>query len=215
MARFPRWRVWWRIYSATETTLGSLPVALLIPLVAALIGTAYAASHPSELIRRGLVVHQASFGRTLVTGLFGGVVGLLALVGLVFMATLTWYRLRGDPTWDVRWRLGSEAVGDWARVTRSTVGLFCTGKPPVDVSLLGHVEAIVKLPSGNYYTMAQDGMGPTGDGLWFWVPAPNGLGGPPAPGNYEVRWYGTTPKRKQYEITRSRFAVPALPEGSR
>jgi len=80
---FPRWGVFWRAYYTTEATLGRLPVVLTVPMLAALVGAAWAASHPSEVIQHGLVVHEASFGASLATALIGGVVGLALLVEVV------------------------------------------------------------------------------------------------------------------------------------
>ena len=107
-SHFPRSPLWWRAYDSTEAVLGTLPVTLLVPTLAALAGAAWAVGHPSLVVHDGLVEHQASFGSALVSALVAGVLGLLALVALVFIATLTWYRLRGDGVWKVQWRFGAE-----------------------------------------------------------------------------------------------------------
>lgn len=94
--RFPRFRVWWRIYNATENVLASLPVVLLLPTLAALVGAAYAASHTSSA--RG-----TSFGSALVGALVSGAGTLIAVVLLIFFWLLVWYRLGGDRVWKVAW----------------------------------------------------------------------------------------------------------------
>jgi hypothetical protein len=192
---FPRWRVWWRAYNATEGTLGSLPVTLVVPILAALVGTALAVSRPSEVVRKGLIVRQASFGGVLVTALIGGLLGLLVLIGVVFMSVLARYRLAGDRTWKPGLAHGRAA---------SLATLSCETEPPVNVSALGHVEAIIRVPSGSFSRIQHDGMGGDPRSLWFHVPRVTDR---PEPGDYEVRWYGTTGRHKRYEITRKRFAL--------
>jgi hypothetical protein len=201
--RFPRWRVWWRAYYSTEATLGSLPVALVIPTLAALIGAAWAASHPSEVVRRGLVVHQASFGDALATALVGGVVGLVALVALVFAGTLAWYRLAGDRVWKAALELYYQERPSGVRTSYSSAMLQCTAVPPVNVSALGHVEAVVRLPTGRFLTMPQSGMRDGPDGIGF---PPTGAG-KPLPGVYEVRWYGTRQARRLQELARAKTTL--------
>ncbi len=203
--RFPRWRVFRRSWSATEAALARLPMLVLVPTAGAIVGSAWGVSHPFQTIRRGLVVGQASFGRVLVSALVGGVVGLLALIGLVWVCIWAWYRLRGDAAWEVGWSLYSKEPRPGILSTASTVILRCTGVPPVSVSALGHVEAVIRLPSGDFRRMPQHGMGSDEHTLTF---SATGGGGAPPPGKYEVRWYGTTAGRKRYEIARSRYVVP-------
>src|SRR6266566_6721074 len=58
--RFPRRCFGRRLVYSTEARVGSLPLVVLAPTVAAL--TAWAVSHPSLTIRRGLVVHDSPSG---------------------------------------------------------------------------------------------------------------------------------------------------------
>jgi hypothetical protein len=174
-------------------------VVVLIPTLAALAGAAWAASHRSEVVRNGLVVHDASFGDALTTALVGGLVSLVALVALVFAAHLVWYRLIGDRTWKVAWVLHDRQQGP-VRTTASGVSLRSRGAPPVSVSTLGHVEAVVRLPSSRFVPMPQHGMGSDPSGLGF-APA---FGRPPERGDYEVRWYGTRQSRRLQEVARSK-----------
>lgn len=203
--RFPLLPPLWRAYDSTETALGSLPVMLLLPTVAALIGAAWAVSHPSLVIRNSLVVHEDSFGSALVAALIGGLVGLLALMGLIFLTTLVWYLLRGDGVWKVQWRFGAEEHLPGAVLRQDGVSLNCMVTPPVGVATPGHVEAIMRLPNGGYRRVPRHGIGEAEDGhrLWF---SPGSLGGWTS-GVYEVRWYGTTRHRKRFEIARSRFTL--------
>jgi hypothetical protein len=69
--------------------------------------------------------------------------------------------------------------------------------------MLGHVEVVVKGPHDAIRQMPRHGMGASPTPLWF---APE-TGVTPGVGTYEARWYGTTPRRKRYEIARSRFTA--------
>jgi hypothetical protein len=198
---FPRWAVFWRAYFQTEAMLARLPVVLTVPTLAALIGSAWAASHPSEVVRHGLVVHQASFGTSLATALVGGVVGLLVLVLLVFLASLAWYRLLGDRVWAVHWVMSYENRPNGITLSSHGVSLECKADPPVSVSSLGHVEAVVRNPSGEFMPMPQHGMGSTPQRLWF---AP--VRGRPDDGTYEVRWYATRQTSHRQEVARQQKA---------
>jgi hypothetical protein len=48
--------VFWRTWFRTEDALSALPMAIATPTVGALSGTAWAVSHPSEVVRDGVVV---------------------------------------------------------------------------------------------------------------------------------------------------------------
>jgi hypothetical protein len=180
--------------------LGSLPVLLLIPTVAALVGSAWAASHPAEVVHRGLVVHEATFGDSLATALIGGLVGLFLLVAAVFVFVLIRYRLIGDRTWRVSWEMIYRERGSVVS-TRSSVSMECKVTPPVLLSALGHVEAVTRYPDGTLLERGQEAMRSTEYGIGF---APTG-GGRPQTGTYEIRWYGTSGTRRLREIARSRY----------
>lgn len=152
--------------------LGSLPVLLLTPTVAALAGSAWAASHPAEVVHRGLVVHEATFGDSLATALAGGLVGLFLLVAAVFVFVLLRYRLIGDRTWRVSWEMIYRETGSVVS-SGSSVSMECKVTPPVLLSALGHVEAVVRYPDGTLLERGQEAMGSTEYGIGF---APTGGG---------------------------------------
>jgi hypothetical protein len=136
-------------------------------------------------------------------------VGAAAIaLGVIWGAVLAFqavrYRLRSDPVWSVAWHLSSREDASGIRTSTNGVSLICEGHPPVDVATLGHVEAVARLPNGEFRRMPQHGMGGSPTTLWF---APDGGTGPPTAGAYEVRWYGTTARRKQFEIARSKSTV--------
>jgi hypothetical protein len=194
--RFPRFRVWWRIYNATENVLASLPVVLLLPTLAALVGAAYAASHPSS--PRG-----TSFSSALVGALVSGAGTLIAVALLIFFWLLAWYRLRGDRVWKVAWsfKANERFPGVHSRV--DGLNLICDMAPPSSVATLGDVEAVLRSPRGEYRRMPNRGMGGGSHVLGF---SPGGLIGWEG-GVYEVRWYGTTSRRRRYEIARSKYML--------
>jgi hypothetical protein len=206
--RFPRWRVWWRVLDATEATLGSVPVAITVPALSALVGTAWAVSHPAQVIRNGLVVHQASFGASLASAVVGGALTLVAILAVMFVGHLARYRLRGDPAWKVGWSLRRETSPPGITTTVKGAHLLCRAQPPVRVSALGHVQAIMREPDARYSHRGQPGMGGGDFGLAFILDDIQ-------TGVYEVRWYGTTARRRQYEIARSREIVVATEHGIR
>jgi hypothetical protein len=194
--RFPRFRVWWRIYNATENVLASLPVVLLLPTLAALVGAAYAASHTSSA--RG-----TSFGSALVGALISGAGTLIAVVLLIFFWLLAWYRLRGDRVWKVAWgfKASEHPPGVHSRV--DGLSLICNTAPPINVSALGDVEAALRSPRGEYRRMPHRGMRGDSHSLGF---SPGSLIGWER-GVYEIRWYGTTERRRRYEIARSKYML--------
>ena len=194
--RFPRFRVWWRIYNATENVLASLPVVLLLPTLAALVGAAYAASHPSS-------PHGTSFGSALVGALISGAGTLIAVVLLIFFWLLAWYRLRGDRVWKVAWgfKASEHPPGIHSRV--DGLSLICDTAPPINVSALGDVEAVLRSPRGEYRKIPHHGMRGDSNSLGF---SPGSLIGWER-GVYEVRWYGTTGRRRRYELARAKYML--------
>ncbi len=142
-------------------------------------------------------------------GLGVAAMALVAAWGLVLAYRALMYRRRGDPVWEIAWSLRkTEHQSGAATIRANGVSLICCGRPPVSISTLGHVEAVVRLPSGRIRQMSQEGMGDAGTTLWF---APALKAGPLTPGTYEVRWYGTTARRRRYEIARSKYRVPDDP----
>ena len=117
-------------------------MVLVAPTVAAVGATAWALSHPAQTLRRGLVVGEQPFWHALVNGVLGGVVGLLAVVVLVFVCVWFWYRVvGGDKTW--------EAVYSGRHAKTMFFELRCKARVvPADPLHLGHVECWVKTPSG-------------------------------------------------------------------
>jgi hypothetical protein len=215
MKRFPRWRLFQRHLTGTEATLGSLPMVILTPIIAAVIAAAWAASAPTrEVVRRGVVVGQASFFDVLLSAAFGALLGIALVVVGVALKSVVSYHLRGDPSWEVRWDIGKETPSPAVTTTRNDVRLVCVTDPPIDVTTLGYVDAVVRLPTGEWRRMPQNGLGPiyvtpgpnSPTNGWYFQPV-GSPSGPFPPGGYEVRWYGTTARGWRFEIARSRHTV--------
>jgi hypothetical protein len=129
-----------------------------------------------------------------------GLVGLFMPVAAVFVFVLLRYRLIGDRTWRVSWEMIYRETGS-VMSTGSSVSMECTVTPPVLLSALGHVEAVIRYPDGTLLERGQEAMRSTEYAIGF---APTG-GGRPQTGTYEIRWYGTSRTRRLREIARSRY----------
>ena len=140
-----------------------------------------------------LVPASDTWSARLIAGVGAAVIALIAVWGVLLVYRAVNYVKRGDPVWRVAWSLSERVVNNWATVRVNGVSLVCDGHPSVDVSTLGHVEAAVRLPDGTIRSMAQEGMGGNGTTVGF---APSFTSGPLPTGAYEVRWYGTTHRRR-------------------
>jgi hypothetical protein len=196
-ARFPRHRLLWRVYYSTETTLGRLPVVILIPTASAIVGTAWGASHPSEIISKGLVVRQASFSSLLFTSLIGAVIALLVLIGIVFVTTFVWYRLLGgDAVW--------EAVYSGSTEGTVFVQLSCKQGLMADPVRLELIECLLEKPSGEI--VENNGSMTRRDSPLGWIAR---FHLEPEPGRYKVRWSAQREGQRLREIARTTFQIEA------
>jgi hypothetical protein len=138
-----------------------------------------------------------------VGALISGAGTLIAVVLLIFFWLLAWYRLRGDRVWKVGWSFKASEPFPRAHSRVDGLNLICDTVPPISVSALGDVEAILRSPRREYRKMPHRGMGGDSHVLGF---SPGGLIGWER-GVYEVRWYGTTSRRRRYEIARSKHML--------
>jgi len=185
LTNFPHGCVRARVRWWTENLLGSLPMVLVTPLVASVLATVLAVSQPSEAVRHGRVV-SPSFLTSLGLALGGGVGGIAAVVTLSILCVWLRYWISGyqDPKLE-----SVRTSGQTALITLQ--GRRGRKGPAPTVSAL---EAFVRGPQGVVHHYKGD---ETSDGIV--------LGQPPAPGAYEVRWYGQTTRHARYEITRQKL----------
>jgi hypothetical protein len=192
----------------TEATLGSLPMVVFTPVVGAIVGTAWATAEPTrEVVRHGVLVAEGSFLNALLFAAVGAALGIALVISAISLWFVTSYWVRGDPAWEARLEFldktknGIHASGSSA--IRRTVS-----DPPSDVATLGDVEVVLRQPSGRFSHMPRRGMNGDQSAIGF---APMGLGTHFPRGEYEIRWYGTFPSRRRYEITRAKYLW--APEG--
>lgn len=187
--QFPRWRLLRRIVLETEQMLGRLPLLILTPTVGAITATAYAASHPGEVERRGVVtlVHQ-SFWDALGSALIGGLGGIAVVGALVLLYQSVGYWLWQRRAWTI-WLVRS-GTGEYA-------SCWLEASNPAALTTIGALAATVKLPSGVHLQgQVKIGLNP-----YFLMPVE------PGPERYDVRWYATPDRSRQYELTRSRILL--------
>lgn len=196
LERFPRWRVWNRVFMEASDDASTLWGGLLIVVAFGFVGAFL------------LLPKDADWGARFFSAVGAGVLATAVAWGLFLAIRTLIYRARGyrGSAWEVRWALGTTRHKSGALATSSSVVLECKASPPANVSELGYVEAVVRQPSGAYRGMISPGFRESAHSLAF--SATGGVAAPPPPGTYEVRWYGTTRRRRQYEIARSTFTVP-------
>ncbi len=198
--RFPRWSVFWRVWYSAEAVLGSLPIVLVAPTVAAVAATAWALSHPTQTIRKGLVVGEQPFWHALLNGVIGGVVGLLAVIGLISAVVWVWYRLLGgDRVWEAIYRGRRGEVYCFELRCKKNV-------EQVDPVHLGEVKCCVETPTGRVWEYApaeEPGWPSSPSALEVLTRADEG------PGRYRVRWCSTREGEQRREVARQRVTISA------
>jgi hypothetical protein len=191
--RFPRWRIFWRVWYAVEAALGSLPMVLVVPSLTAIGAASWAAAHPALTVERQLVVGQRSLGYAVLNAVIGGIVVLLALIGLIWVTVWVWYHwLGGDKVWQAVYlgRGGQVRVFD----------LCCKeGVAPIDAIHLGAVECWLKIPSGRVLKFLPDrAFARDSTSLRVLVGTEHG------PGPYDARWYRAQEGERFSEVARMR-----------
>jgi len=197
---FPKGRVLARCRLKTRETLGTLPMVIVTPVVAAVVSAAWASTHPArEVVRGNVVVSQTGFGQVLSSSVIGLLGGLGAVLVAVFAWQLVSYHRYGDPDWNVGWQW--DDGGHLSRVFLEYGGDVSVGK-----LTLGHVEAELHRPDAPPMRIPYNLISPSTDALWF-MAVPDKWH-PPPPGTYEARWYGSSGKRKRWEVARAKRTLP-------
>lgn len=184
--QFPRFAVFWRTWIMTGRVLGSLPMVIVTPTLAALVATVLAAATPpTTTIQRHAVLIPPSLGDSVASAVVGAAVGILAVVAIVWCGVWLWYRITGaDREWEAVYA-ATDGDGEMQFELRSK------GRgsvlPFAPITRLGHdPECWIRTPSGKTKRFStRAGMN---------VLIPNGglyvrLHEEPAPGVYEFRWY--------------------------
>jgi hypothetical protein len=172
-------------------------MVVVAPTVASIGATAWALSHPSQTTREGLVVAEQPLWHAVLNGVLGGVVVLLALIGLIFVCFWAWYRLLGgDAVWEAIYSSSEEGV--------IFVQLSCKSGLTADPVRLEVVECLLKKPSKKiveYPGPLIRRHNPQG-----WVAR---FQTEPEPGHYEVRWFAQREGQHFREIARKKFSIPS------
>ena len=129
------------------------------PVVGAVVGVALAIAQPTrEVVQKGAVVVHASFWHLLLVSVLGALGAIIGVAGIVVLVAIAVYRIRGDRTWSVKWALSMKTSEEGGTLRQDSVQLVCSGHPPVDVASLGYVDAVVRLPTGEWRQIPQYGM---------------------------------------------------------
>jgi hypothetical protein len=95
---FPKWRVQARVAADTERLLGSLPMVLVTPVIAAVFATVVAVHEPSSHVAHAIVIGP-SLSSALRYAVEGALGSIFVIVGIVALAMWFRYRIGGDPVW--------------------------------------------------------------------------------------------------------------------
>jgi hypothetical protein len=166
--QFPRWRVWNRVLQRTEEDVGTIWGALLVALAFGFVGAFWVQPRDAGWSAR-----------------FFGAVGVAAIATagawfVLLAANLLLYRRRGDRDWQISWSVYSREPKPGISSKAHGVGLLRRLDRRARVADLGLVEALVRLPAGDFYPTPQRGMGAGPDAVSAYIPRIE-------VGTYEVR----------------------------
>jgi hypothetical protein len=189
--RFPRGQVvLWALLS-TEDALGRFPLLVIVPVVAAIIGTSWASAHPDTITVNGHHVADApSFSGALSTTLIAGASGVVLLLVLCVACKALIYRVFHRGT---GWRAGFRDTGQ--------PEMRCAGRNPVPAEALVTGWCMIRLPCGVLVESDQPGdLAQLRDRAGQVVTGEFSK----ESGTYETRWFATEGKRFSHEIARAR-----------
>jgi hypothetical protein len=197
---FPRGRVRARVIADTEKELGSLPMVLITPVVAAVVGSVVAFVYaPAERVHDGLVEAPslwASLGLAVI-GAALGVAVVLLLLGLWFWLS---YLAAPEREWSLGWTDGPDG---------RAFELLSRTNPPARPIDLANLEIHVKRSTGGSEVVGGEVKLVMGDGR-TWVFDHGEISAE----RRTARVYSLQPDRPPYEVLRTtiRAADPTLRE---
>lgn len=194
---FPRGRVRSRAIADTERELGSLPMVLITPVVAAVVGAVVAFVYtPAERVHNGLV-ETPSLWTTLALAALGALLG----VALVLTVLVLWFWLsyiaRPERDWRLAWTDGPD--GRAFEIVGST-------NPPARPIDLATLEIQIERSAGPFEVVGGEIKLFPGSGQ-AWVFDHGEMSAEPC----TVRVYSSQPGKRPYEVLRTmiRAADPA------
>jgi hypothetical protein len=168
--------------------------------VAALVGTVFAVSQPPLRVHRG-VVGTPSLVDSLRYAIEGSLGGIVVVVGALAIWYWVRYLLVGDPVWKAEYRYARGATKNIL-----SLELRCRSKHPVDPSILGSVECLIKTPSGAVQSSDRLTTEQGRDGKRPWLEARFRI--KPEHGRYRCRWYSATEGTQTCEVARATVRSP-------
>ena len=154
---------------------------------ASAVGAAVEAAHKGQ---------PETWTHVLVVGLVAGLGIYLALSLVVFAYHLLRHALTGGS--DREWQATHEVTQD-----SLSVSLICKLSPPSSLHAREPIKCEVKTPSGRLITIPDQDLRPRYGGAWGWACFGETL----EIGTYRARWFGSTERRRFYEITRETFEI--------
>ncbi len=196
--RFPRGRLRARVIANTEKELGSLPMVLITPVVAAVAGAVVVFVYtPAEHVNDGLVETPslwASLGLAAV-GAAIGIVLVLTMLGLWFWLS---YLASPERSWRLGWTDGTDG--------RAFALLSDTNPParPIDVA---NLQIWIKRSDGDFEVVGGESkLLPGGGPAWVFGH------GEISPEPRTARVYSLQPGKRPYELLRTTIRAASAPD---
>jgi hypothetical protein len=201
--RFPRGRVRARVIADTEKELGSLPMVLITPVVAAVAGAVVAFVYtPAERIHDG-PVETPSLWTSLGLAAVGAAIGIVLVLAVLALWFWLSYLARPERSWRLRWTDGPDG---------HAFVLASRANPPARPIDLANLEIVIKRSDGGFELVGGEsklfpGRGPA------WVFDHGEI----SPDPQAARLYSLQAGKRPYEVLRTTIgaADPALvrPDG--
>jgi hypothetical protein len=180
-----------RVVADTEKELGSLPMVLLTPVIAAVFATVIAVSEPAAHVVQD-TVEAPGLAEALLYAAEGAAGGIILVILLVSLYEFVRYWFRGDSVWRASAEMNSPPPNMFFE-------LVIRGPHPSSPATLGALECLVETPGGACYSSARHGqlldrMNPSGK-IWQ-------LSATPEAGRFQARWYAVPDGKTLIEIAR-------------
>ena len=196
--QFPRGRVRARVIAEVERELGSLPMVLITPVVAAVAGAVAAFVYtPAERVHDGLVETPSLWASL-------GLAAVGAAIGIALVLTLLWlwfwlsYIAAPERSWSLGWTDGPNG---------RAFELLSKSDPPARPIDLANLEIQIKRSDGGFEVVGGESkLFPGGGPAWVFDR------GEIAPEPLAARVYSLQPGKRPYEVLRAtiRAADPAV-----
>jgi hypothetical protein len=187
--RFPRGRVRARVVSDTERELGSLPMVVIAPVVAAIVGAAMAVRYtPAERVHHG-VVAGPSLWVSLLLAAVGAAAGIFLVLTVLGLSLWLGYLARPERIWSLGHTDGADGRA-FTLVSRTT--------PPAKPIALADLEIWIERSPGDFEVVGgATKLRPGSGSAWVFDQAEMAS----EPGRARV--YSLPPGARAYEVLRT------------